>query len=356
MSLLALTPVSGFHGFNTSIHRIRAMTRIGFEVVTIDSTNSGQESQPQVLARRVRNRLFRLGLPVTLPDYSRDRARLIEAVQSRPWSIIWLERALTIDVPTMLKLKRIRPDSLVVGFSPDDMNARHNQSNQFIEALAYYDVFITTKSYNVGELKARGCPRVFFIGNGYDPESFRPLEPSLHERPLFEADVGFIGTYERERATSMLYLAHNGIHVRIWGLGWEKMRRRHPNLKLEMRPLFGDDFAKACSTITINLAFLRKLNRDQQTTRSVEIPACGGFMLAERSAEHRFLFEEGVEAEFFSSDAELLAKVRQYLGDASLRRAVALNGLRRCEASGYSNEERLRTVFEELLPEYQCLA
>ena len=350
--LLALSPIGGFGGFNTSAHRIRAMVRLGFEVCTIDSA-PGQESKAKTLAGRVRNRLFRLGLPVTLPDYFRDRARLLQAAKARAWSVIWLERALTVDAPTMLDLKRLRPHSLLVGFSPDDMNARHNQSQQFVNALPYYDAFVTTKNYNVGELTARGCRRVLFVDNGYDPESFRPLEPSLEERFRFEADVGFIGMYERERAASMLYLARNGIQVRVWGWGWQRMRKRDPNLKLEMQPLYGDDFAKACSTIKINLGFLRKLNRDQQTTRSVEIPACGGFMLAERTAEHRALFEEGVEAEFFSSDGELLAKVRRYLSDASLRRTVASKGLRRCETSGYCNEERLRTVFEALLPNHQ---
>ena len=100
----------------------------------------------------------------------------------------------------------------------------------------------------------------------------------------------------------------------------------------------------------MNLGFLRKLNRDQTTTRSVEIPACAGFMLAERTAEHLQLFEEGREAEFFASPAELLQKCRRYLADETGRRSIARRGFERCIASGYSNAARLREAFRLILP------
>jgi spore maturation protein CgeB len=108
-------------------------------------------------------------------------------------------------------------------------------------------------------------------------------------------------------------------------------------------------YPRVVNATRINLGFLRKANRDQQTTRSIEIPACRGFMLAERTKEHRRLFREGIEAEFFEGFDELLAKCRHYLVQEDERRRIAENGHRRCIFGGYSYEGRLLSVLEHAM-------
>lgn len=347
LKMLAVAPVGAYDGFNTSLHRVHALRALGLEVEVVDSAidNRGWRGW----SARARSWLFRHGLPVRLPDDGADAARLLALAGAQPWDIIWLEKALTIGPETMTRLRRDCPAALLLGFSPDDMHARHNQSQQFRASLPHYDAFLTNKSYNVAELKELGCRHVVFIGNGFDPASFRPLPVAQADIERLGGDVGFIGSYERDRAQAMLALARAGIAVRVWGNGWERMREQHELLTLERRPLRGDDFAKACAAFKVNLCFLRKANRDQQTTRSVEIPACGGFMLAERTREHEQLFTEGREAEYFASFEELLAKCRYYLAEPSARRQIAEAGCRRCEQGGYSNASRLQAVLAGLL-------
>jgi spore maturation protein CgeB len=100
-----------------------------------------------------------------------------------------------------------------------------------------------------------------------------------------------------------------------------------------------------CAT-KINMCCLRKLNRDLQTDRTMEIPACAAFMLGERPHEHQRLFKEGLEAEFFAKDQEMLAKVTYYLSHEAERTAVARAARQRCLASKYSRQDRLREMLD----------
>src|SRR5829696_8072533 len=87
----------------------------------------------------------------------------------------------------------------------------------------------------------------------------------------------------------------------------------------------------------------------QQTSRTFEIPACGAFMLAERTDEHLRLFEEGKEAAYFGSNEELLEKVRYYLDHEDERRRIASAGRKRCLDSGYSHHERLKYMLSVVI-------
>ena len=74
----------------------------------------------------------------------------------------------------------------------------------------------------------------------------------------------------------------------------------------------------------------------------------GTFLLAERTALHQELLEEGKEAEFFDSDDEMLDKARFYLKNNEARQRVAAAGRIRCEQSGYSSANLLSKIIDAL--------
>lgn len=331
---------------STSRHRYEALARLLGAVAGVDC---GTNRESGALRRRLAQHVYRLtGLPIRQVNAPANRQLIDFARVHRP-DILWLDKPLDIAAATLDRLRDEHPRLLVVGYSPDDMGQRHNRSPSFDAILRRFDMFFTTKSFGVAELTAAGCPRAHFIGNGFDPQTHAPVELGEDEREAWGSDVSFVGTYERARAISLLRLAEAGLRVRVWGNRWER-GPVHPNLHLERRAAEGRDFARVACASRINLGFLRKLNRDQQTTRSVELPACGAFTLAERTDEHRALFEEGREAEFFADDDEMIAKCRHYLADEPARQRIAAAGRARCLAGGYRNDDRLAEALAVLQP------
>jgi hypothetical protein len=319
--------------------RMRAFEELGHEVVPLDTTETLKRD---ILSRVVRRLQVYLGVRT---DIARSDERLAAAGAERH-DMIWLDKQTSIRPRTLAALKAQQPSRLIVGFSPDDMMNRMNMTRLFKGSLRFYDAYFTTKSFGVAELEAMGLPKGFFIGNGYDAHTHRIHPMTAEEVADLGGNVGFIGTYEKDRANQINFLAENGIEVNVFGAAWR--RRMHRNVHVKNRELIGDAFAKSIYATRINLCFLRKMNRDLQTTRSVEIPASGGFMLAERTAEHLELFEEGKEAAFFEGRDELLRKVRYYLEHEDERAQVAAAGHLRCQNSGYSYLARTRQMLEML--------
>lgn len=323
----------------TAEMRARALASLGWQLPPA----RGRPRRGSWLARKAENLFYKLRRPL---DPDGDNREILD--RAADVDLIWIDKGNHIRPATLRAARTLDPRPLIIGYSPDDMAARHNNSPWFVECLPLYDGFITTKSYGVAELAALGCRNVVFVDNAYDPLQHRPVVDDDGSPIAFDTDVGFVGTFERDRADLLAFLGRAGIPVTIRGNGWESMARRAvPGLTIRP-PVYGADYARVISATRINLTFLRKINRDLQTTRSIEIPACGGFMLAERSDEHARLFREDAEAVFFDRPEELLEKTRHYLRHETERAAIAAAGRARCLDCDYSYAARLREALVNL--------
>lgn len=325
--------------------RVAALRRLGHQVtvVPINLDGATYEDRPSLMDRL----RYRLRLPA---DPANCNEMLLDHLGRRSCDLIWVEAAPMIHPATLRSARRLVPHALIAWYAEDDMMNPVHRSRWLERAMPAFDWWLTTKSFNLAdaEVPSLGVRRMLFVDNSFDPMIHRPVQLNDEERRALAADLVFVGTFEAPRARSLLALAQAGIKVRVWGNGWADWRGRHPCLTIENRPVYDHDYAKVVAASKISLGFLRKGNRDLQTCRTVEIPACGGFMLHEYSDEAARLVVSESEAAFFRDDAELVTQARRWLADESGRVAAAVKARAGMIERGHSHDARLRGILDHL--------
>lgn len=261
-----------------------------------------------------------------------------EVLSAGDYDLIWLDKPLWL-TKSHLRLMRDLSSARIIIYHQDDFMNKGNFSLNLAKSACDVDRYYTTKSFNVSEYKQRGIDSIF-VNNTVDPEVHCP---TIAEKTI---DIVFVGAYERDRSDHILYLLNQGLDVKVFGPGWSKSNL--PKVSYQDCFLRGLEYAKVISSSKIVLAFLRKVNRDLQTNRSVELPAMKAFMVAERSSEHIEMFKDGDEALFFSSYEELYDICISYLYNEDERSRIAENGYKRVYDSGYTNEALARKIWKDI--------
>ena len=272
-------------------------------------------------------------------------------VQEKRYDIVIVDNKPYLSRNTLRYIKLRNGETKIVNIITDDPFGKFSRSWPLLKkTVAFYDLFFVQRKINIEELKGRGAKRVELCYRSFDPEYNRPLSLSEEDFRKYDCHVGFVGTYENVRASFVAYLIQNGIAVSVIGNDWPegeywdiiKPYYRGPSV-------YEEEYVKAINGMEIALHFLRHCNRDEQDSRTFEIPASKVFMIAERSALHAQLFKENEEAVFFSSKEELLEKVKYYLENPEEAKRIAHNGYARCYESKYDHRSRMKYILEVAL-------
>jgi spore maturation protein CgeB len=318
---------------STSLQRVLAFQQLD-GVTTVSHDTGARVGKTTNLWFRIR---WKLRWPVDTLD---ENLRLLDVTQRERPDVVIVDNSKVISRRTLIALRALGVSRLVY-YSPDDIIAKHNLSFPIKYSLSEWDIVFTTKTFNVPELRALGVKRPVFVGKAYDRTLHLPAGPSDVGLDYEKFDVVFIGTYEKERCASINAVAEAGYSVVVYGSdkgGW-CAERLHPKVELR-KSVFGEDYRIAWHTGKIALCFLRKINRDRITQRTMEIAAMGRPMVAEKTDEHDQHFIDGTEYLGFTEDAVLIERVRFLLDQPDCRNAMGLAARLRCETSGYSTLDR----------------
>jgi spore maturation protein CgeB len=319
--------------------RFNAFRALGVESTYVDQRRHFDESSWRRPLDKVEFRLKR-GAHI-----DRWNQALLTAVDEYRPRVVWIDKGLFLRLETIRRISATT--RATVHCLHDDFRYPLYQGTPFEKAIPYYDLHLVTRPVNVSELDAFGARQVIKFLFSYEPSVHRPVDPGDARWP----DAVFIGHFESGRDQLLGGVVAAGATLGVWGPEWGRKQERYLSSIPRVRPesriirgsgLWGDDYARAFSGGRISLGLLSRRMRDEHTCRSMEIPACEGLLLAERTPEHMELYEDGTEAVFFSNNEELSEAVGRLMHDGALRMKIARSGHRRAVESGYDHLSEAR--------------
>lgn len=275
------------------------------------------------------------------PLISKINATIINEVRRYQPDVVWIDQGINISNKALQKIKDIT-SALLVHYTPDTLNAPGWKNRCFLNAVSQYDLCITTKEFDIESYYKMGARNVLLTSKYFHPKIHRPLKLNTDDLKKYSCDVVFVGTRMEERARSICNLMENFEgKIYLYGKNWKRGKTGAKLGILSRGWVDGEEYVKALIGAKICLGFLARNIGDIYTCRSIEIPACGGFLLAQRTVKHLELFQEDIEAVFFDDDVEMIEKVNFYIRHPELRLKIA--------KAGHDKVKRLNITIHEIM-------
>jgi spore maturation protein CgeB len=329
----------------TARHRADALRRLGWETTQVDALRRFQN--------RLRGQFGRLHYHTGYRFLRQDTLRWLEdEIPARgPYDLCWIDGGVLFDRFSVRFLKSVC--RRVVLFNHDDPSGPRDRRRfgTLRDAIREYDLCTVVRPFNVPEFRSLGAKDVLYTYRSYDEVAHAPVPGSEAPDPRFRSEVAFVGTNipGEGRDRFLLQLADAGLDLAIWGSGWERSPL-WPRLRPYVRggAIAGRDYVDALRGARLCLGLLSRGNRDEHTTRTMEIPYAGGLLCAQRTAEHRALFEEGEEAVFWTDAQECISACRRLLVDEPARLRILGAGMKRVRSHKVGNEDLIRKAVDRV--------
>jgi len=335
LNILYLGPISG-----TCLDRANALKRLGHQVNHIDLRAMLPKT---VWVDRVAWHLGgHLLAQLLIPN-------LRKILKDHRYDLCWVDGGEWV-TPKVIKLLRQHAQKIVSYSIDDPLGPRDGSRFQaYRQSLPGYDLNVVVRNENIAEAFALGAIDVIRVYRSADEVSHAPRDLLENDHETWDAEVLFIGTWFPERGPFLLDLISQGVPLTIQGSGWHKAPE-WLKLKAYWRggSITGDDYAKAIQCAKVNLGLVSKDNRDLHTTRSLEIPAFGGLLCAERTIEHVEMYEEGKEALFWEDAEECAAICKLALSNGNFRQEIAKSGQQRLKLNAHFNEQVMQSIIASL--------
>ena len=269
---------------------------------------------------------------------------VLNEVEQTHYDLIWVDKAVYITPQTTQWLKT--RTALLVHFTPDPAFTFH-QSKHFFKSLPFYDVVITTKSYELEHYKKATRAKVLYATQGFDKALHQPSEEPFDQKKR----LAFLGHHEEAREKILAQLLALNIPITLAGINWKAFAEKHKDhkyLNYLGEGVYGQDYVKTLQKAKIAWGAISKWVPELHTTRTFEIPACGTALLTESNSETEQFFARD-EAIFYKDTKELVECVSYYMKNAKALKTLTEKGTAAVYSKGFDYESILSNVLKQIL-------
>ncbi len=271
---------------------------------------------------------------------SLSNKNLVELCMEVKPGILFVIVGRTIKKDTLLKIK-YGVNCLCFTYNGDSYDNLFSTSANMLNSLSLYDIVFTWSHALFESLYKLGAKRVEYLPFAFDEEVHQQAKVLPEDIVTYGHDIVFVGTWDKEREEWLSHLSD--LDLGIWGPGWNKVGLKSKLKKFIVKNdgINADEMSKIYQTSKICLNIMRLQNNQSHNMKSFEIPALGGFMLANRSADHLRFFSEGDEIACFEDINELRNQALKHIRDDKLRTRMSIRAQKKVrEKHSYLNRAR----------------
>lgn len=272
--------------------------------------------------------------------------KLLQFIGNKQYDVIIVFKGLTLFPQTIAELKN--NTRLLCCYNPDHpfkFFSEGSGNKNILESIQLYDLYFSYAKRIADDLKAHYNVHSYAVPFGYDDSSFPQQDQESH----FKNKWLLIGAYDRERTLFLEKLGQND--TAIYGdPKWLSRNRNNVVGKNYYKgpPLYDMDYKKAIrnSNGVFNLLRRQNIEEGSHNMRSFEVPGYGGVLIANRTEEQMFFFEDNREAIYFDSMDELKEKLHYLLSNPGKIEEIKFAALQRSRRSNYSYMDRSNELYQ----------
>ena len=327
------------NNYGTSCHRYQALKRLGHDVLLVDPDSFLPSN------RLMEKWVFETG---ALGFSAWVWRGILSKVHNMYFDLVWVDHGQLLS-PKLVKTLRNKFGCTVNYFHDNLLYKRNYRKWRLYRAsIPEYNVLVVVQKDFIDYAKALGAKKVVRVFRSADELLFRPLPISIKERMFWSSEVCFVGTWIPGRGSFIAELLKRDVPISIWGDRWKKAKKWRSIKNAWRGPgVHNKDYVMILESSKICLGLLS--GGDQHTTRSIEIPAVGGLLCAERTKEHLAMYKDGEEAAFWDDVEECARVCHELLEAPERRREIARRGYERCLRNNFFHEPVLRCVIRQAM-------